>query len=329
MAETTDSGEGTSAGQSEGPPLYREEALRAREEQGAEAELMRISPYWGNLAFWIILASVGSSIVFSMVTRIDEYASGPAVVRLDGRTELTARASGTVAEVLVQPGQRVEAGQVLVRFYDAQESADAARAKHEFESELVKLLRDPGDAAARAAVGNLRTARELAEARKAERLLRSPFAGVVSDVRAFNGQMVNPGDILATMASRMGTGRLLVILSGQYRPMVAVGHGLRFEIAGFRYAYQEYEVESVGSEVIGPQEAKRLLGPAVADTVSIAGSVVLVSARLPALQFEVDGARYSYFDGMTGTAEVRVRSEPVAVAMVPALRMVWHALHRD
>jgi biotin carboxyl carrier protein len=329
LAETTDPGAESSAASDREPSLFREEALRAQAQRGTEAELIRISPYWVNLTFWIILAVAISSLVFALVARIDEYAVGPAVVRLDGRTELTARATGTVAELLVQPGQSVDAGQVLMRFYDAQEVADTARARHEFESELAKLLRDPGDAVARAAVGSRRTARELAEARQAERLLRAPFAGVVSDVRAYCGQSVSPGDILASMASRKGTGRLLAVLSGQYRPMVAPGHRLRFEIAGFRYAYQEYEVESVGSEVIGPQEAKRFLGPAVSDAFALAGSVILVSARLPASQFEVDGARYSYFDGMTGTAEVRVRSEPVALAFVPALRMVWHGFHHD
>ena len=45
--------------------------------------------------------------------RIDVHASGSAVVRLAGRTEITAAGAGVVEEVSVEVGQRVEGGLVV------------------------------------------------------------------------------------------------------------------------------------------------------------------------------------------------------------------------
>jgi len=48
--------------------------------------------------------------------------------------------------------------------------------------------------------------------------------------------------------------------------------------------------------------------------VPFTGSVVFVTARLPAPSFEADGRTYAYHDGILGTAEVRVRSEKILFA---------------
>ena len=51
--------------------------------------------------------------------------------------------------------------------------------------------------------------------------------------------------------------------------------------------------------------------------------VVLVHARLPSDQFELDGTTYKYREGMSGLGRVRLRSEKIAFALVPALREVF------
>ena len=52
------------------------------------------------------------------------------------------------------------------------------------------------------------------------------------------------------------------------------------------------------------------------------GSAVIVQARLPSRRFEADGHWHEYYDGMPATAEVRVRSASILVALVPDLRAV-------
>jgi hypothetical protein len=51
--------------------------------------------------------------------------------------------------------------------------------------------------------------------------------------------------------------------------------------------------------------------------------VVRVTARLSANTFEADGKVRRFHDGMWGTAEVRIRSERVLVALVPALKVLF------
>ncbi|MCX5742057.1 MAG: hemolysin D, partial [Proteobacteria bacterium] len=56
------------------------------------------------------------------------------------------------------------------------------------------------------------------------------------------------------------------------------------------------------------------------DSMHLAGPVALVRGRLPAAEFTVDGRTFRYHDGMLGTAEVRVRSEPIVFALLPGTR---------
>lgn len=108
--------------------------------------------------------------------------------------------------------------------------------------------------------------------------------------------------------------------------MLRPGMELRFEVAGFRFAYQKLQIEWVGDDVLGPAEVRRHLGPGAGDGFAPAGASVLVRAVAPAKKFEVDGQSYACFDGMVGRAEVAVRSEPAILALVPGLRLLWERM---
>ena len=56
---------------------------------------------------------------------------------------------------------------------------------------------------------------------------------------------------------------------------------------------------------------------------TISGPVVFVYARLPSETFESGGRTYAYHDGILGTAEVQVRSEPILLTLVPGLKVLW------
>ena len=116
---------------------------------------------------------------------------------------------------------------------------------------------------------------------------------------------------------------MIALLPGEYRPQLKPGMELRMELQGYRYAYQHLTVADVGSEVVGPAEARRYLGDEIADAATLGGPVVLVTARLPSLTFEAEGRTRRYHDGMWGKAEVRVRSEPILVALIPALKALF------
>jgi biotin carboxyl carrier protein len=313
--------------------LFREEAVEYHQVGlRSEGDVLRVDPGWMRWTYRLLVTALVAGLLFSVLARIREYASGPAVVRLAGRSDLTATADGTVSQIAVAPGQRVEAGHLLVRFYGAREAAELARIDNELELQLVNRLRDPSDAGAEQALLSLRAQRELARSNLAEREVRAPAAGVVSELRVRVGQRIMPGQTLLSLArgphvpsggGRQGNPQVVALLPGEYRPLLKPGMPLRLELQGYRYAYQHLIVDSVGDEVVGPAEAQRYLGEEVADAVEITGPVVRVEAHLTSDTFEAEGRVRRYHDGMWGKAEVRVRSERVLVALVPALKAIF------
>jgi membrane fusion protein (multidrug efflux system) len=307
--------------------LFRREVIEQTLRPKVQADPLRMSPTWARWSYWVLVATLAAFLIYAWVGTIDEYATGVAVVETGGRADVTTRTAGTVVGVEALPGQRVEAGQLLVRFDDARERADMERTEREFTLQLINRLRDPTSTAAEQALISLRAERELARARLDERSLRSPTAGIVNDVLVRPGQYMQPGQTVLSMAAGETEPAVTVVVPGQYRPQLRAGQPMRLEISGYRYAYQKLVVSAVGDEVIGPAEAQRTLGPAIAETLQVTGPVVLVHARLPSPTFEAEGKTYRYHNGMQGTAEIRVRSERILWVLVPSLKAVFEEEH--
>jgi biotin carboxyl carrier protein len=184
--------------------LFRREVVEQTLRPKVQADPLRISPAWARWSYWVLVGALAAFLLYVWLGTIDEYASGVAVVETGGRADLTARSAGTVVGVEVAPGQRVEAGRVLVRFDDARERGELERSAREFDLQLINRLRDPASAAAEQALITLRAERELARSRLEERLLRAPAAGVINDVLARPGQYLQPGQTVLSLAA--GTG---------------------------------------------------------------------------------------------------------------------------
>jgi membrane fusion protein (multidrug efflux system) len=300
--------------------IFREEALRHHEGAQQEGDLLRISPKWTRWTYWVLLALLVAAALYSVLGTIPEYASGPAMVKVEGRSDLTTEVPGIVASVDVQPGQHVEAGQPLVSFLSQEETATLERIQREFELQLVRVLQDPADESARQSLTSLRAERELAQARQRARTLRAPHAGVVSTLRVRQGQYVSPGENVVSVAGDDVNVTLVALLPGGYRPRLEPGKPLRVELNGFTHEYQTFEIESVGDQIIGPKEVRRYLGADSADAVDLSGPMVVVRARIPSPTFTSKGRTFNYFDGMLAKADARVRSERILVTLIPGLK---------
>ncbi|MFE8597653.1 efflux RND transporter periplasmic adaptor subunit [Archangium violaceum] len=300
--------------------IFREEALRHHEGSQEDGDLLRISPRWTRWTYWVLIALVVCAALYSLLGTIPEYASGPAMVKVEGRSDLTTQLPGIVASVEVKPGQRVEAGQPLVSFLSQDETASLERIQREFELQLVRVLQDPSDEAARQALTSLRAERELAEARQQARTLRAPHAGVVGILRVREGQFVNPGENVVSVVGDDVHVTLVALLPGGYRPRLEPGKPLRVELNGFNHEYQTFTIESVGDQIIGPSEVRRYLGADTGDAINLSGPMVLVRARIDSPTFTIKGKTFNYFDGMLAQADARVRKERILVTLIPGLR---------
>jgi multidrug resistance efflux pump len=300
--------------------IFREEALRHHEGAQQEGDVLRISPSWTRWTYWTLLGLLAAALAYSLLGTLPEYATGPAVVKVDGQSQLTVDAPGIVSSVEVRPGQRVEAGQALIRFRSEAETVSLERIQREFELQLIRVLRDPSDESARQALTSLRAEREQAEAREQARTLRAPQAGVVSGLRIRRGQYVTPGESVVSLVGDDVAVSLVALMPGGYRPTLEPGRPLRVELDGFNHEYHTFTIESVGDQILGPAEVRRFLGPEISDALQLNGPLVLVRARLPSSTFTSNGKTFNYFDGMLARADARVREERILVALIPGLK---------
>lgn len=306
---------------SEKIPLFRSEAIHHQITQNARSDVLHVDPAATAWGFRLCMAGLCVVLTFLTIGRLNEYATGPAVVWLEGRSTLTAHQPAYVSKVHVHPGTRVRQGDVLVQFYSSAEAAELNAASREFDDQLRKLLQQPQDVAAREALVSLRARRDLSERKLDERTLRAPFSGVVGDVRVRAGQLVEAGTSVLELSDAASAASLTALLPGRYRPFLAPGKKLRFQLDGFNRRPLELTVTNVGDQIVGPAEAARYLGRDLADAIDVSGPVVLVQARLPRATFEADdGKILAFAHGMQGKAESVVRNERVAYVFVPALK---------
>jgi multidrug efflux pump subunit AcrA (membrane-fusion protein) len=305
--------------------VFREQARRSLEGAELEGSPLRLASGWIHWTYWLLVAVGLMGLVFAALADIGEHAHGPAVVRLRGRTPVTAVEPGVVAELTVEPGQRVQAGEVLVRLHDDAERAALLRLEQELRAKQVELLRDPYHPAHREVIARLRAERVLALARVTQRVVRAPHDGVMSDARIAPGQRVEAGQVLLTLAGAEARREVLALLPGHYRPLLQPGMTMHLELAGYHGYAQLLTIDTIGDEVVGPGVVQRLLGDDLAETFAVQGPVVLVRASLPAAELVAGPRRYPYFDGMAGTAQVKVRTQSLMTTLVPGLHRLREA----
>lgn len=131
-------------------------------------------------------------------------------VRANESVSVTANVSDTISRIAFESGQRVEAGDVLVELADTEEAAALTEARaslNEAQRTRARIteLAEQG-AASGAAVDEAEAAYDRAQAqidalqaRLADRVIRAPFAGVIGLRNVSLGELVSPGDVVATL----------------------------------------------------------------------------------------------------------------------------------
>ena len=302
--------------------MFRQEAIMHLVRRGQRGDVVRVHPGWVRAAYWLVLASLATALTYAAIAHVHQYAEGAAVVQFTGRSELIAHDPGTIGALEAARGQRVQRGQVLARLHDAEQVGQLKTLEVEFESKLVAYLQSPADPAVKQALGQIRSARDSARLGVESRTIRAPHDGVVKEVLVRNGQRVEPGTVVLTIveqASAEGI-KIIAFLPGGERPRLRAHQPLRLTLPGYRGAHLLSEVRAI-SEVLGANEARaRFLGDRLGDSLPLAGTVVVVEARLTTAEFEADGEKFQLHDGMIGLAEVQMQSRSLLQSLIPGLR---------
>jgi len=299
--------------------LYRGEALEAHRSRGNEGVPVHLTPGWVRRTYPILGIAIIVAIVASIFLTVPTYSSGTGVVMFDG-TSISAPAAGLVSSLHVQPGQEVRKGQILLRMSSAQEEAELRLAKEEWKIAATQYLLDNSDEAARKALATAAARSERARAQLDTRVVRASKDGTVTDTRTLVGKQLNAGDRILSIVDPGTAPEILCFLPGKDRPRLRVGMKLQVELVGYTKVRELVEITSVGTEVIGGNEAARYVGAEIADTLKQlqGGSFVIVKARLPST-FKTDRKTHRYYHGMPATTEVKIQSKPFLVSLLPVL----------
>jgi hypothetical protein len=261
--------------------IFRKEAIKSYDDNDSVGKPVWKIPQW---LLWshmlsVIFLSVGLAYLF--LARAPEVISGPAVIRVKGKTTVEALGSGIVSEILVSRGDRVSKGDVLLR-----------------------IEPNPGDSL-------------LDRIRKE---VRAPINGTVADIWIRSGQPVNAGEGVLTLSAGEGGNEAIALLPGTYAPQVHARMAIVLRIDGYPQSREMFAIHDVDAENISSNDADRYIGKETAHTLNITAPVLLVRVEVPEDSFKSSSERFAYHDGMTAHAEVRVRREPLLFTLIPGVK---------
>jgi multidrug resistance efflux pump len=306
--------------------LFRDEALEYYLAESDEGDLLRASPAWANWSYRLLVAATVIALLYLVLGSAPVYETGTALLRVVDAAPINAPVAGTIESVDVLPGERVSAGQVLGSFRAEREGALLERVQAEFELQLLARLRNPNDSDAERELRRLRPELERARVDLEQTRIVASRDGAVQDVRIRPGDYLQAGDPALTLTPAEPDYAVIAFMPGHVLPQLQAGMQVRLIIAGYAYAEIETSIDSIGTQVIGPSEARRFLGPEIGDAVDIRGPVVVVRCQLDEDRFTAGTGEYRVHDGMIATAEIEVRRERLIFRLVPALRR-WAAEH--
>jgi GAF domain-containing protein len=247
-------------------------------------------PVWLEYSHLLMGTMLLLGLAFVSLARVKEKANGPMLIRARVKSTVTSKSKGLISKVLVNVGDRIREGDLIAR-----------------------LDGSPGD--------------NLLDRLREE--CRAPTDGIVGELNVREGQEVASGDTVGTIVDETAGNEVIALLPGSYAPQIQQGMPLIFRIEGYPDSHEKVTVDNIDKEIIGPQEASRYVGAESSGSFSVSGSVIIVRAFLRGPSFASEGLMYNYHDGMTGQAEVAVRSEPMIESLIPGLKELIRHSHDE
>jgi len=215
------------------------------------------------------LALAGAAVLF--VPACPLHVHGDAVLRAERRVEARARTAGFVGEILAMPGERVEAGQPLVRLEDRDSASELAQARIERDEVKASMLRDEarGEIASatrlRARWDRLGREVDILSARLAGLTILSPAGGTVigADLPDRMGTLLREGDLWCEVAEAGKLRAVLLVPETDLRDVAdwAPAEAINDGFPGRRFAGHVSNVPAQGME---PRPPAALAGAAAA-----------------------------------------------------------------
>lgn len=220
------------------------------------------------------------------------------ITSADKRTVLASRAGGIITELPVSKGQRVAAGDLVLRLETEGKEAAVATARQvlaqrQAEAEAAERLTKSGNLArlqldsARSALSSARAQLEAAEAELARVTVLAPFEGIIDKIDVELGSSIMQGAEVATLL--------------KLDPMIAVG---------------EVSEHDLGTVETGDEADVRLVnGATVRGKVRFVSREASKQTRTFRVEVAIDNPEGAIPAGMT--AEIAIHAEPVEAVALP------------
>jgi multidrug efflux pump subunit AcrA (membrane-fusion protein) len=302
---------------SDADSIFREEALIADRQPGFEGKVLRTASRWLRGVYLLVLMMVVTAAAYLTVATAHDYATAPAILRLEraAPAPLGAPAAGAVQAVLVRPGERVAPGRPLIRLT----LADSGRAA---AAPTRRGLAAPGRR------GEPFDCRQLAplmvRCRSGgppgpELLVRAPAPAVVAEIAVTAGQPVDRGAPLLTLQA-LPTASVVAVFRPTDSPLLHTGTVLRWRPALAGQPTRALLLERQGAALADAGQARAALGIDHPEAQALRGPVLIVRARFDAP--EEAGGALVIPDRTEGVVEVRGPPRRLMVWLFPGLQTI-------
>jgi multidrug resistance efflux pump len=302
--------------------LYRGEALQAHRTRGQEGTLVNLSPAWVKRAYPLLVITLIVAVCFAVFIKVPTYSTGTAVIVFEGSTSVAATAGGTVDKVFVTANQAVKKGDALLRLNSPEELATLTQADTDWRDMQIQFLFDQSDEQVRKSLASAANNRAHALARIEARTLRAPRDGVVTNLHVKEGVAVQLGSYVLQITDEDSEIEVLAFLPGADGPRIRVAMPLQLQLDSYTKARAIATITRVQPDAVSGVEAAKLGGDMLAESIAKdlqAGTWIAVRARLPTRTFRAENSTYNYHHGMHAKVEVKIRSKPFLVTLLPAL----------
>jgi hypothetical protein len=205
--------------------IYRQEALDFHS-QGAQEDgtLLMGSPKWLSRSHWMVVLMLILGLIFVASAKIDEVATGPCVIRATNRFTLNSPNSGFVRSIEVVTGDRVEAGDPVIRLQPLPQATD----RHPDEDDV-----------------------------------RAKGRGTITEILVRPGQQIGPGEPIALAMDETSGFDVIAFIPGSYAPQLRPGMQMLLKLQGYADSRELTRIDQVGTEILGPRKAAEYFGETV------------------------------------------------------------------
>lgn len=236
----------------------------------------------------MLLGLVLVSLLGGIFWKIDLHTAGRAVIMAHDKITVITHTPGRVSSVGVSVGERVSAGDTLI---------------------CLDAMID----------------RTLSEANGNR--VRAPEDGIVGEISAHPGQLVNAGDHVACIVINRPRYELVAFFPGSNSEQLRPGMSMHVTLEGNPEWQEITPIISVCGRFPNLGEAARYGRIPHLENIEISGPVVMVRSTLPSTRIVVTADSKAHLDGMTGEADVRTGSEPLLINILPSIKKMLGMAH--